>query len=125
MPTVLNKNFRYVEFTDGNYKDGVYVHGTLIADRSVRGTIQSATYEEQIPAITGTRMTGNVDVFSSERLKSRTRGENDGGYVFYDEHWYQLVSEQSYTHIRRISHYKYVAEMVPQDELPTELKELS
>ena len=76
MATLFNKKFRYIELTDGHYEHGDYVHGELTVDKMVHGTIQSATYKEQIPAITGSRNTGNVDIYSSEKLTSRTHGGN-------------------------------------------------
>ena len=124
MATLFNKFFRYVELSDGHHDEkGDYQHGSLVVDRMVHGTIQSATYKEQIPAITGTRNTGNVDIYSSEMLKCRTHGGNDGGYVNFGGKIYQLVSEQYYPHLRGIEHWKYVAEMVPADELPQEIVE--
>ena len=83
MATLFNKQFRYVELKTGSYDDGGdYSHGSTVeVDKMVHGTIQSATYKEQIPAITGTRNTGNVDIYSSEALTCRTHGGNDGGYV--------------------------------------------
>lgn len=119
MPTLFNKYFRYVEFSNGEYlPNGNYKHGEKIIDKQVRGTIHSSSYKEQIPAITGSRNTGNVEVISSEQLQCRSRGGNDGGYVQFGSFWYQLISEQYYPHLSRISHYKYVGEMVPNEELP-------
>ena len=123
MATLFNKKFRYIELADGSYVDGDYVHGSVSSDRMVRGTVQSATYKEQIPAVTGSRNTGNVDVYSSEALKCRTSGGNDGGYVKHGSHIYQLVSEQYYPHLRGIEHWKYVGEMVPSNELPQAVAE--
>lgn len=124
MATVFNMHFRYVELTAGEYNaSGDYVHGSGLTARDVRGTIQSASYKERVAAITGTRNTGNVDVISSEQLKSSDRGGNDGGYVKFGSQIYQLVSEQYYPHFRNISHWKYVAEMVPSDEVPESVKE--
>lgn len=123
MATLFNKSFRYIELTDGHYEHGDYVHGELTVDKMVHGTIQSATYKEQIPAITGSRNTGNVDIYSSEKLTSRTHCGNDGGYVEFGGNIYQLVSEQYYPHLRGIEHWKYVAEMVPAEEVPQEVTE--
>lgn len=124
MATLFNKEFRYVELSNGSYNtSGVYEHGAVVVDKMVHGTVQSATYKEQIPAVTGSRNTGNVDVYSSEALKCRTRGGNDGGYVKHGSFIYQLVSEQYYPHLKNIDHWKYVGEMVPEDELPEAIKE--
>lgn len=125
MATLFNKKFRYVELKTGSYDDGGdYSHGSTVeVDKMVHGTIQSATYKEQIPAITGTRNTGNVDIYSSELLTCRTHGGNDGGYVQFGGKIYQLISEQYYPHLRGIEHWKYVAEMVPADEIPQEIRE--
>lgn len=124
MATLFNKEFLYVELTEGDYDtDGTYSHGDVVSSRTVRGTVQSATYKEQIPAVTGTRNTGNVDVYSSEQLKCRTRGGNDGGYVKHGSFIYQLVSEQYYPHLKNIDHWKYVGEMVPEEELPEDIQE--
>lgn len=123
MATLFNKSFRYIELVDGHYEHGDYVHGGLSVDKIVRGTIQSATYKEQIPAVTGSRNTGNVDIYSSEMLTCRTHGGNDGGYVEFGGKVYQLISEQYYPHLRGIEHWKYVAEMVPAEEVPQEVKE--
>ena len=124
MATLFNKQFRYVELSAGAYNaSGVYEHGAVVVDKMVHGTVQSATYKEQIPAVTGSRNTGNVDVYSSEALKCRTRGGNDGGYVKHGSYIFQLVSEQYYPHLKNIDHWKYVGEMVPEDELPEAIKE--
>lgn len=123
MATLFNKQFRYIELKDGHYEHGDYVHGSMTVDKMVHGTIQSATYKEQIPAITGTRNTGNVDIYSSEMLTCRTHGGNDGGYVNFGGKIYQLVSEQYYPHLRGIEHWKYVAEMVPAEEVPQAVTE--
>ncbi|MCF0223833.1 MAG: hypothetical protein HUK20_06155 [Fibrobacter sp.] len=124
MPTALNSKFRYVEMTAGNYNpSGIYEHGSISSDREVRGTLQSASFKEQIPAITGTRNTGNIEIYSSEQLKCRTRGGNDGGYVKFGSLIFQLISEQFYPFFKSISHWKYVAEMVPDEELPQPVKE--
>ena len=63
------------------------------------------------------------DVYPSEQLKCRTRGGNDGGYVKHGSFIYQLVSEQYYPHLKNIDHWKYVGEMVPEEELPEEIQE--
>ncbi len=125
MATVFrNMKFKYVELSDGAYDEaGNYVHGSGISVRTVQGTLQSATYRERIAAITGTRNTGNIDVYSSEPLTPSTRGENDGGYVKFGSQIYQLVSEQAYPHLSGIDHYKYVAEMVPPTEVPDSVRE--
>lgn len=125
MATLFNKYFRYVELSIGDYDEsGDYVHGgSITSDKMVHGTIQSATYKEQLPAVTGTRNTGNVDIYSSEKLTCRTHGGNDGGYVNFGGKVYQLISEQYHPHLRKITHWKYVAEMVPASELPQEIRE--
>jgi len=125
MATVFrNMKFRYAELSDGAYDEsGNYLHGSEISVRDIQGTLQSATYRERIAAITGSRNTGNIDVYSSERLTPSTRGGNDGGYVRFGSQTYQLVSEQAYPHLSGIGHYKYVAEMVPPDEVPESVRE--
>jgi hypothetical protein len=124
MATVFNMYFDYVELSEGSYDDnGLYVHGGELIRKKVRGTLQSASYKERIAALTGSRNTGNIDVISSEALKPSTRGGNDGGYVKFGTQIYQLVSEQYYPHLRNIAHWKYVAEMVPADEVPESVKE--
>lgn len=125
MATVFrNMSFRYAELSDGTYDEsGNYVHGSGLSVRTVQGTLQSATYKERIAAITGTRNTGNIDIYSSEQLTPSTRGGNDGGYVKFGSRIYQLVSEQVYTHLSNIGHYKYVAEMVPPSEVPESIRE--
>lgn len=124
MPTVFNMSFRYVELQGAFYgNDGLYHHGGTPVVREVRGTLQSASYKERVAAITGSRNTGNIDVISSEQLAPSTRGGNDGGYVKFGSQIYQLVSEQYYPHFRGISHWKYVAEMVPDAEVPDLVKE--
>lgn len=124
MPTILNSNFRYVELSNGEYgNDGLYLHGPEMTERQVRGTLQSASFKEMNAAITGSRNTGNIEVYSSEQLKCRTMGGNDGGYVKFGAKVYQLISEQLYPFFRTISHWKYIAEMVPDNELPREVRE--
>lgn len=124
MPTVFNFSFKYVSVQGCHYDaSGLFVNGGTVSSRTVRGSIQSASYKERSPAITGARNTGNVDVISSEQLDISTRGGNDGGYVKFGSKIYQLVSEQYYPHFRNISHWKYVAEMVPDAEIPSAVSE--
>lgn len=124
MATVFNMHFKYVELTAGSYNaSGIYEHGGTVSSRMVHGTLQSASYKERIASITGARNTGNIDVISSESLKPTTRDGNDGGYVKFGSQIYQLVSEQYYPHLRNIKHWKYIAEMVPEDEIPQAVKE--
>lgn len=124
MATVFRMKFKYAELSNGEWNaSGDYVHGETLSVREVHGTLQSASYKERVAAITGTRNTGNIDVYSSEALKPSTRGGNDGGYVKYGSQIYQLVSEQVYGHLEGIEHYKYVAEMVPEGEIPDSVKE--
>lgn len=119
MATVFKSEFKYVELSVGDYNSsGIYQHGGVSSIRNIHGTLQSATFKEMNPAITGSRNTGNIEVYSSEELKCRTMGGNDGGYVKFGSKVYQLISEQMYPYFKSIGHWKYVAEMVPANELP-------
>lgn len=124
MATVFNMHFKYAELSKGEYdNNGRYIHGSNLNVKTIRGTCQSATYKERIASITGSRNTGNIDIYSTEKLTPSTRGDNDGGYVNYGGNIYQIVSEKFFPHLRNISHWCYVAEMVPIAEVPDAIKE--
>ena len=137
MATVFDRRFRYAELVDGHYDEsGLWVHESedgsapglgdtvpAISVRTVRGTLQAGSVRESLNVASGSRNTGSIDVFSSERLKSRTRGGNEGGYVLFGDMVYQLDAEQVYPNLPRITHWKYTASMVPEGEIPQGVRE--
>lgn len=122
MRTLFNRSFKYLELGTGSYSDtGDYIPGGLSV-RTVRGTVQTMTAQECEPYIDGSRNSGFVKIYASERLEARKEGGNAGGFVFYDGNCFQLLDSMPNLN-RVISHHKYVAALIERDNVPAEIKE--
>lgn len=121
MATLFNSNFRYIELSEGRWNDdGAYEKG-VVSVRNVRGTVQTMNAQDAAPYADGSRNLGFVKVYSSERLNARKEGGNQGGFVFLDGNFFQLLD--SMPNINNvISHYKYVAGLMDSDSVPEEVK---
>lgn len=116
------KNFVYAQCATGtNGIDGKYVDGALSV-RTVSGTVQPMSFKECFAFSDGSRNTGYVKVYSNEKLESRTRGGNAGGFVALGGEVFRLTAEQAYLN-GIMSHWKYVGCMVPDKEIPSGVKE--
>lgn len=116
------KNFTYCECSAGSYgTDGTYVDGALSV-RNVSGTVQPMSFKECLAFSDGSRNTGFIKVYSNEKLESRTRGKNAGGFVALGGEIFRLTAEQAYQNAV-MAHWKYVGCMVPENEIPSGVKE--
>lgn len=117
MGTLFNRHFDfYLEDGAGYSQDGSYSAGTFSAS-SVRGTVQPVTGDDVVPDAVASRNTGTVKVYSDERLRFRTKGDDARGYVKHGGRVYELVAEMPNT-CAVITHYKYFACLVPSDQVP-------
>lgn len=122
MATLLCRSFEAVTESAPSYApDGSYIPGTFSV-RSVRGTVQPMSGMETVPAVAASRNTGTAKVYSSERLAFRREGESSGrGYVRLGGALYELVDELPNRN-GLVSHWKYVACLVPPSQVPEALK---
>lgn len=122
MATLFNKSFEYVQVSGGRYTTGKYVKG-VVARRNVRGTLQPQTNKQCLVSSDGTRTTGYINVYSSERLSFRELGGNASGYVFFNGGTYELLTEQCFTN-GLIPHYEYSACLCKDSEIPIEVSDV-
>lgn len=121
MATLFDRKFEAItEESPGYDLDGSYVPGELSV-RTVRGTIQPITGNETIPAKAASRNTGTVKIYSTERLAFRNRDGDSRGYVRKAGALYEIVDELPNTN-DLINHWKYVACLVSDTEMPEGLK---
>lgn len=123
MATLFARSFLYSEQGKPTADlEGNSVPGKL-SQRTVRGTIQPVTGEEAIAYSEGSRNTGMVKVYSSEKLAARTQdGIEAIGYVKQGGYWYEIVDELVYGNLPNITHWKYIASKVPPAQIPEALK---
>ena len=122
--TVFNRSFEFVRLPKPSYdKRGNAVFDGEKSSRVVRGTIQPLNGKETIPAVALSRNTGTVKVYSTERLDFRAEDGTGLGYVRCGGFLYELVDELPYLNLPKISHWKYIACLVPPSQIPAELME--
>lgn len=123
MATVFNRTFTYKELGATTYgKDGMPVKGSLSV-RQVRGTIQALTGQDVITYLNGSRNSGTVKIYSSERLNARKQGGDAVGYVESAAGvLYELTHELPFQNLSRIGHWKYIASEVPAAQIPEALR---
>lgn len=121
MATLFNRAFEYLRL-DRPTTDmrGNVVPGNLTT-KEVRGTVQPLNGNETVPAVALSRNTGTVKVYSSERLDFRSEDGAGLGYVRCGGHLYELVDELPNLN-GLIDHWKYIACLVPQSQVPAQLK---
>lgn len=121
MATLFNRAFEYLRL-DRPTTDlrGNVVPGNLTT-KEVRGTVQPLNGKETVPAVALSRNTGTVKVYSSERLDFRSEDGVGLGYVRCGGHLYELVDELPNLN-GLIDHWKYIACLVPQSQVPAQLK---
>lgn len=110
--------FTYYELAlDGYDENGDPVTGS-VTSRVICGTIQPLSAKEIEAIAEGDRQNGSVKVYSSDRLAVRHQNGDAQGFVKDNNGViYELVSEASNLN-QLISHYKYVAMLVPVAQLP-------
>ncbi len=121
MATLFNRAFEYLRL-DRPTTDlrGNVVPGNLTT-KEVRGTVQPLNGKETVPAVALSRNTGTVKVYSSERLDFRSEDGAGLGYVRCGGQLYELVDELPNLN-GLIDHWKYIACLVPQSQVPAQLK---
>ena len=111
------RRFTYCECANGTLNvDGTYTEGA-VSVRTVAGTVQPMSFKECLAFSDGSRNTGFVKVYSNEKLESRTRGGNAGGFVALGGEIFRLTAEQAYQNAV-MAHWKYIGNMVPESEIP-------
>ena len=116
MSTLFNSAFLVATVSGSDYNEkGSFVDG-VVSTRSVRGSIQSLNSKDSLAFEMGSRDTGKVKAYSTERLNVRERGKSQGDYITYAGRIYQLFVEMPYLN-GIIPHYKYFAELCPPDEV--------
>ena len=112
MSTLFGRAFLVASVAGVTYSaDGSMVEGA-VTTRTVRGTIQSITAKDTLAFEMGSRDTGKVKVYCSERLSAREQGTAEGDYIAYAGRIYQLFVDMPYLN-GLIPHYKYFAELCP------------
>lgn len=123
MATVFARTFRYCELVKPHFDSEGNAVSETKSERTVRGTIQPVTGEEAIAYSEGSRNTGMVKVFSSERLAARTQdGAEAIGYIQQGGYWYEIVDELVFCNLPNITHWKYIASKIPPAQIPEALR---
>lgn len=121
MATLFNRSFEYFRITKAHFDSyGNSVKGE-VSVRSVRGTVQPLNGKETVPAVAASRNTGTVKVYCTERLDFRSEDGSALGYVKCGGAFYELVEELPNVN-GIIDHWKYIACLVPQSQVPDELQ---
>lgn len=116
------RSFVYAECSEGAFQpDGTFAEGPA-STRTVSGTVQPMSFKECMAISDGSRNSGYVKIYCNERLSARERGESSGGFVKYGGEIFRLVSEQVFQNAI-MAHFKYVAGLVPEKELPASVAE--
>lgn len=122
MPTLFDEWFTYAEPAAGSYgSDGLWTDGDLSV-RTVKGTIQPESAYEATRDAQGSRDSGIVRVYSSERLAAKERAGSDGGWVSKGGRTYQLDSEDPHTYLFG-GHWIYSAHLVAPVDVPDAVAE--
>lgn len=123
MATVFARTFRYCELVKPYFDSEGNAVSETKSERTVRGTIQPVTGEEAIAYSEGSRNTGMVKVYSSERLAARTQdGAEAIGYIQQGGYWYEIVDELVFCNLPNITHWKYIASKIPPAQIPEALR---
>lgn len=121
MATLFNRLFEFLSIAKGGYSvSGDFVAGA-VSTRQVRGTVQPLNGKETVPAVAASRNTGTVKVYSSERLDFRSEDGGSLGYVRCGGFLYEIVDELPNQN-NLINHWKYIACLVPQSQVPEPLR---
>lgn len=122
MATLFNRSFEFLRLPKSGYDSYGRPGNGSVESRRVRGTVQPLNGKETVPAVAASRNTGTVKVYSTERLDFRSEDGTGLGYVRCGCFLYELVDELPNIN-GLIEHYKYIACLVPQAQVPDALKE--
>lgn len=125
MPTLLNKTFVFASATTEGHTDdeGKWVEGHIEVFTS-KGTIQPLSGKDLLAYDTSSRNTGMVKIYSTERLVVRERGGKTGSWVKFGGSVYEVIEEMLYKNLQPLKHFKYVACLVTENDIPTDVKEI-
>ena len=123
MPTLLNRTFEFIRVGYGQEKfdRNGKPNETTVETITVRGTVQPITGKDTVGDDMASRNTGSVKVYSSERLDFRSVDGNGRGFVRCGGFVYELMDELPYQNLGPISHWKYIANLVPPHLRPEDL----
>ena len=124
MATAFNRSFEFIRLDYGSGdrydRDGNPVSAS-VTSRVVRGTVQPINGKDTVPAEIASRNSGAVKVYASERLDFRSVDGHCRGFVKCGDFLYELMDELPYQYLVPITHWKYIASLVPPQEMPAEL----
>lgn len=121
MATVFNRSFEFIRIPKTEHDDEGRPIAGVVTRRIVRGTVQPFNGKETVPDSVASRNTGSVKVYSSERLEFRDMDGEGRGFVKCGDYLYELMDELPYQNMGDISHWKYIACLVPPHMEPAEL----
>ena len=124
MATVFNRSFDFIVLHYGASKydrNGDPVSATMTS-RVVRGTIQPVSGKDTVPDSIASRNTGAVKIYSTERLDFRMVDGENRGFIRCGDFVYELMDELPFQNLSPIKHWKYMASLVPPQEMPAELE---
>lgn len=115
MATVFNRYFEFIriEYDSSKFDDEGNPLSGEVQRRNVRGTVQPMTGKDAVPDAMASRNTGTAKVYSSERLDFRSMDGNTRGFVKLGDFTYELMDELPYQNLGPITHWKYIAKLVP------------
>ena len=122
MATAFNRSFEFIRLdygADRFDRNGDPVPAT-VTSRTVRGTVQPLSGKDTVPADIASRNSGAVKVYSTERLDFRSVDGECRGFVRCGDFLYELMDELPYQYLVPITHWKYIASLVPPQEIPAE-----
>lgn len=121
MATLLNRSFQFFKMALSRTDEGDQVL-SIAEQRTVKGTIQPLNGQEAVTYLAGSRVTGSAKVYSSERLPFRTENSEDTAFVKFAGAVYELTEELPFQNVTAVSHFKYIASLVPPSQVPEVLK---
>lgn len=113
MATVFNRTFEFIRIPKTEHDDEGRPIPGVVTRRNVRGTVQPLNGKDTVPDSVASRNSGSVKVYSSERLEFRDMDGEGRGFVKCGEYLYELMDELPYQNMGDISHWKYIACLVP------------
>lgn len=123
MPTILNKFFKVCDVKGGSFNArGKWEEGTASL-RNVKGTIQALNSRDSVLIVDGSRDIGSCKVYSSSKLYFRKRdGEGNKSFIIHSESVYEVIDLVHFDN-NLISHFKYICDLVPTNQIPDKVKE--
>lgn len=118
--TLIDASFLYAYFEKGVWnEDGTFTNGELVT-QEIKGTIHPLKSKEALNYSNGTRSTGYVKIISSSKLKVKGRDNESGGFIKKENDLYMIEKEDAHSYL--IPHYVYIANIIPDNEIPANVK---